>query len=294
MEHPGNAQEGPSRMEGFNDVEVTEVDKEAAQKAINDLYNNNKLNIRKVMGMCKSKSRIAESQLSKGTLDAIIASVSLSLKAADSQDFAIARPPGHHANLYVPKGFCIINNIAVVVHKLVTQGHKVCIIDIDGHHGNGTQDIFIKNPNVLYCSLHQENSYPNTGGLKDKAVGEETVNYPIPPGSGDDIFEVVTERILKRTQEFSPDIIAVSAGFDGHKDDPLLDLNFTDHSYYFFGKSLANLNIPTFSVLEGGYHNKLRNCVDSFISGFNGEKYNFQDEKTDSPQLISAIINKFI
>lgn len=290
LKHPGNSSESADRMDEFTDIPPTPVERDVAEKAISDLYHNNRLNIRKILAMCKNNSRIAETQLSKGSYDAIIASVSMAIQAMGSGDFALTRPPGHHASLYTPQGFCLINNLAVAVNQLALQGKKVCIIDIDGHHGNGTQDIFAGNEKVFFCSLYQQGSFPIAKNRKSKKNEENICSFSVPEQSGDDVFELVSGRMIAKAKEFSPDYVAISAGFDGFKDDPLLSLNFTQHSYYSFGQALANMKLPIFAVLEGGYHSKLKSCIDSLICGINGEKFEFDTEKTQSsPEILNKI-----
>lgn len=293
LKHPGNSSESADRLDGLTDIPPTSVERDVAEKAIRDLYHNNRLNIRKILAMCKNNSRIAETQLSKGSYDAIIASVSLAIQAMRSSDFALTRPPGHHASLYTSQGFCLINNLAVAVNQLILEGKKVCIIDIDGHHGNGTQDIFAGNEQILFCSFHQQGAFPSLKNKKSKKNEQNIVSISVPEQSGDDVFELVSKRMISKAKEFSPDYIAISAGFDGFKDDPLLSLNLTEHSYYDFGRALAEMGTPTFAVLEGGYHSKLKSCIDSLICGVNGEKFEFDTERTESPSAILNAVNIF-
>lgn len=294
LKHPGNSLESPERIEGFIGMRTTGVQKEVAEKAIDDLYDSNRLNTRKIFAMCRNKSFVAETQLSKESYDAIIASVSLAIQAMHSGDFALTRPPGHHANLHTVQGFCLINNLAVAVHQLMLQGKKVCIFDIDGHHGNGTQDIFSGNENVFICSIYQEGTFASPRNRKSTKKNNRNIfSFPVPPGSGDDVFELVSRRMIMKAKEFSPDHIAVSAGFDGYKGDPLLSLNFTEHAYYRFGEAIAEIGKPTFAVLEGGYHNKLKPCIESFVCGMNREKFEFDSEQTQSSSQILDVIQAF-
>ena len=241
--------------------------------------------IRKIKKMAEDREILAEVKLTKESYDAACIAAGLSVSVSHSNGFALVRPPGHHADREEAAGFCLFNNIAIATQKLVNEGKKVCILDIDGHHGNGTQSIFYKSNKVLYCSIHQHSTFPGTGQVyeigKEEGIGFN-INIPILKGSGDDIFLLALNKLLPIILKFNPDIIGVSAGFDGYHDDYLLDLNYSLHSYYECASLLKNNFNNIFAVLEGGYHRNLKECVDIFISGINGEKVNIGDEKTTS------------
>jgi len=225
--------------------------------------------------------QIAEVLLAPNSYKAMLTSVALAIMAADQNAFAITRPPGHHATKERAQGLCFFNNIAVATSYLVRQGKRVCIIDIDGHHGNGTQAIFKKNENVFYCSVHQECVYPYSSGLvNDIGFGysfKKVINIPLKAGSGDDIFINSLEFFIGYIKNFDPDYIAISAGFDGYVKDTVLGLKYSKNGYYQAGKLLSSLNLPAFAVLEGGYHNEVKECVQSFVAGFSGDKFLFPD-----------------
>lgn len=175
--------------------------------------------------------------------------------------FAIVRPPGHHVGWEKPSGFCLVNNLAIAVEDaLVKNIKKVAIIDFDAHHGNGTQAIFLDEPRVGFFSLHQEDIFPGSGGLDEACLVEKRViNLPLPAYCGNEIFEPINLHILESwLAYFQPEMIFVSAGFDGHFNDPLTALNYSTTGFYEIAKDLIRL-AETYCqgkilfVLEGGY-----------------------------------------
>jgi acetoin utilization deacetylase AcuC-like enzyme len=186
--------------------------------------------------------------------------------------FSSMRPPGHHAGrngkaLYAPSlGFCYFNNVAIATKIALNSVKKVAIIDIDCHHGNGTQDIFLGNKRVLYVSLHLDDFYPWTGKESEK----NCINFPLPSGIDEKIYFENFNLALKEVKKFNPNLIAVSAGFDGHKNDPLTmgGLGLDEESYRKIGESIASLKKPSFAVLEGGYGIEFPECVHQFLIGF--------------------------
>ncbi|MBC7188906.1 histone deacetylase [Candidatus Aerophobetes bacterium] len=185
-------------------------------------------------------------------------------KAVEGEaSFSLLRPPGHHAGRGYLGGFCYFNNIAIAVAKALRKVEKVAIIDFDGHHGNGTEDIFRGDKRVLYLSLHQYPAYPGTGGKsKDNAL-----NFPLPPGAGEKEFMRYFDEGICEVEKFNPPLIAISAGFDSHKKERLLSLNLETETYFKIGKKIASLNKNLFAILEGGYHEDLPLCVEEFLRG---------------------------
>ena len=178
--------------------------------------------------------------------------------------FALCRPPGHHATRDWGMGFCLLNNIALAAESIIQDrsANKLAIVDLDLHHGNGTQDIFWERGDVLYISTHQSPFYPGTGGLYETGEGEgvgATVNLPLPPGSGDIAFTTIMQGIiLPLLVRFDPQMILVSFGFDVHWRDPLGHLQLSAEGYGELIKSLSKWadehcggKIALF--LEGGY-----------------------------------------
>ncbi len=231
--------------------------------------------LRKFKGACKSKDELAEVRLSPESYTAALASVALSIYAASSGDFAVTRPPGHHATMERAKGFCFLNNIAIATQSILYQGKKVFIIDVDGHHGDGTERLFYRTDMVFYSSIHQQNAYPfNSGEQHSRGAGVGrgyTKNFPIPLGSGDDVLLDRLEQIAAHVEDFTPDVIGISAGFDGYHKDKLLGLNYSLDGFFSVGSRIRQFGIPTFAVLEGGYHTDVVSCITAFVNGFNGE-----------------------
>jgi acetoin utilization deacetylase AcuC-like enzyme len=214
-----------------------------------------------------------------GIFDYAKLSVGSSIKAMeialeDEKTFSLMRPPGHHAGRNgialnaSSLGFCYFNNVAIATKIALNSIKKVTILDIDCHHGNGTQDIFFGNKRVLYLSLHLDNFYPGSGKTSEK----NCINFPLPFNTDEKTYFENFNLALKRIKEFNPDLIAVSAGFDGHKNDPITmgGLGLNEESYRKIGKSIASFKKPSFAVLEGGYGKNFPNSVYEFIIGYSG------------------------
>jgi acetoin utilization deacetylase AcuC-like enzyme len=151
--------------------------------------------------------------------------------------FALTRPPGHHATRDRAMGFCLLNNVALASEYLLQQdgASKLAIVDLDLHHGNGTQDIFYQRGEIFYFSIHQAPLYPGTGSIEETGQGEglgKTANFPLPPFSGDQAYLTVMDSlILPLLDRFSPEMILVSYGFDPHWSDPLGNLRLSANAY---------------------------------------------------------------
>ncbi|MBY3153057.1 histone deacetylase family protein [Rhizobium laguerreae] len=175
--------------------------------------------------------------------------------------FVAARPPGHHAEKMTAMGFCFFNNAAIAArHAQKTHGaERIAIVDWDVHHGNGTQDIFWDDPSVLFCSTHQMPLYPGTGAKDEKGTHNTIVNAPLSPNVGSDHFrEAFKSRVLPALDDFRPDLIIISAGFDAHHRDPLAQINLTGEDFdWATGRVLEladrHAKNRVVSLLEGGY-----------------------------------------
>ena len=219
---------------------------------------------------CKKSEMLAEVQLNPASYDAAISAVGLTVQASEYNDFAVVRPPGHHAGRERAAGFCLFNNIAIASQKLVNEGKKVFILDIDGHHGDGTQAIFYNSDQVYYFSIHQAYTYPFTGLPNETGEGKGegfTTNIPLMAGAGDKDFMKVIDQAIVKAKEFEADVIAVSAGFDAYEKDRLLALKYSMKSYYECAFKLRRSFRNIFAVLEGGYHLEIMDCVEIFIEG---------------------------
>ncbi|MBU2562683.1 MAG: histone deacetylase [Nanoarchaeota archaeon] len=192
-----------------------------------------------------------------------ILALNSAIKAQEIQGFSLLEPPGHHAGKNFLGGFCYFNNIAEAVKQ---SNLKTLIMDIDGHHGNGTQDIFENDPDVFYISLHRSPLYPGTG-LNSK---NNILNLPLPADCGERIYLETLQKAIKKAQgNFKFKQIAISAGFDTYQGD-LASLNLTKDSYRKIGKIIKKLSQKTnsrvFAVLEGGYTTNLGELIHEFTS----------------------------
>ena len=174
--------------------------------------------------------------------------------------FASVRPPGHHCNQNKAAGFCILNNIAIGAKYLLNKYKykKIAIIDFDVHHGNGTQDIFYENENVLFISTHQYPYYPGSGSELEKGKFNNIYNIPLPAGTNSEEYFNAFERALEKLRKFKPEFVLISAGFDAHKNDPLAQIKLETEDFYNITKRILETskkfcNGKVVSILEGGY-----------------------------------------
>ena len=175
--------------------------------------------------------------------------------------FCVVRPPGHHAEKEQAMGFCLFNNVAVGATYLLEKYklNKVAIIDFDVHHGNGTQDIFYNEKKVLYISSHQFPFYPGTGSKDEIGKFNNILNIPLKAGTVSEEFFNSYKKVYEKLNEFSPQFILLSAGFDAHKNDPLANVNLESKDYYILTKEIMKIakkvcDNKIVSILEGGYN----------------------------------------
>ncbi len=219
----------------------------------------------------------------------------------------LVRPPGHHTGIggkacgAPTQGFCLFNNVAGAAKTILNNGYEgVVILDIDVHHGNGTQEIFYKHDKVLFISIHQDpkSLYPFNSGYIDE-IGEGrgkgyNINIPLPPMAGDDCYNKALEFAINLIKEYDPQIILVSAGFDGYKGDGMAELMLSSNTYHNIGIKLRELGKPVVSILEGGYGPGLEYGLPAFVAGLLGMKNPVLDRETKSLPLTCSDVERVL
>ncbi|MBS0470503.1 MAG: histone deacetylase family protein [Proteobacteria bacterium] len=217
----------------------------------------------------------------KGTWGATLSAVNCSLSAAhaiksgERSAFALARPPGHHASADVFGGYCYLNNVAIAAQRFADRGLKPAILDVDYHHGNGTQSIFYGRGDVLFVSIHGDPvfAYPHFLGFADErgeGAGEDAnLNLPLAMYSGWDVYAQALATALARIRAFGPDVLLVSLGLDTYEEDPISRFKLKPDDYLRMGEEIAALKLPTLFQFEGGYNlDALPTITANVLEGF--------------------------
>ena len=192
----------------------------------------------------------------------------LSLARRGETVFSLMRPPGHHASREKSMGFCFFNNVAIAtLEALATGAKRVAVFDFDVHHGNGTENILLGLPGVQFYSVHHYPGYPYTGGSNR---GPNCFNYIVDPHAVRETYLATLNRALADLKQFEPDLIAVSAGFDGYSRDPVGNGQLVTEDFYHLGQSLSGLKTPMFHLLEGGYSRQLPQLIFAYLKGLAG------------------------
>ena len=182
--------------------------------------------------------------------------------------FSLLRPPGHHATADRAMGFCYLNSMAIAALEALEHGvRRIAVLDFDVHHGNGTEDILIEHPHAAVYSIHQHPCYPGTGTGN---VGSNCFNYPVPPHLPRTDYRRVLEKAFADLEDFRPNLVGVSAGFDAYAHDTIAEGTLEAEDFHWLGQLVRRLEIPAFSILEGGYSEALPELVLAYLNGLVG------------------------
>jgi len=256
---------GESRFDGLVREEAPEGSLDLVKLCHDEHY------VEELRRMAPAKGLIyldGDTSMSPGTWEAVMRGVGGAVAATEAvmsgkadNAFVAMRPPGHHAEINKPMGFCFFDHAAIAArHAQRKYGiARAAVVDFDVHHGNGTQDIFWADPTIMYCSTHQMPLFPGTGASGERGEHDTIVNAPLAPNDGSARFRAAFENlILPQLTKFAPELIVISAGFDAHRRDPLANINLDAEDFGWVTRKLMDTAGKTaggrvVSVLEGGY-----------------------------------------
>lgn len=261
---------------------------DAAEEIIPNIHPQRRASIypRSIVGRAGWHQADTACPIGAGTWEAALASADVAASAAQmvlegaGAAYALCRPPGHHAYADQAGGFCFLNNSAIAAQMLRRKHDRVAILDIDVHHGNGTQGIFWRRPDVLTVSIHADpmDYYPFFWGhASERGEGDGegyNLNLPLPLGTGDDAWRIAIDQGIERLQAFAPCALVVALGLDAHEDDPLKGFKVTTAGFAHAARHIAKIGLPTVLVQEGGYLSPALGAnLASFLGGYAGSAH---------------------
>ncbi len=286
--HPERAERLAAVQAGFDSSGVALVKASAPRVGLEDLLRvHHRGYIEDLKRFCAAGGGTidADTHVGSASWEGILRSAGAGIEAVKKMEgagaffaFAATRPPGHHALPSKAMGFCLFNNIALTARFLADRGARVAIVDWDVHHGNGTQEVFYRDPAVFYVSLHESPCYPGTGEMHERGSGDglgSTLNIPLPAGADGDVYRwAMAHLVVPVIESFKPDWLLISAGYDAHQFDPLARMSLLAEDYGAMAGALRDVVRPGRIILflEGGYSlDALTLSVSATVRGFAGD-----------------------